>query len=139
MRALNPQPSTRTPARRRTHPRAACGVIGLLLVFSPWAASTSQAADPNNAVAHGRKLYQAVGCWQCHGTVGQGGAAGPRLAPGPLPLDALRAFIRHSVRTMPAYPESILSDQAVADIHAYLQSLPAAARAGTLPLLRDLK
>src|SRR5262249_38956115 len=35
-----------------------------------------------------------AGCWQCHGTVGQGGAAGPKLAPDPLPFDALSSFVR---------------------------------------------
>ena len=40
---------------------------------------------------------------------------------------------------MPAYPETILTDAAIADIHAYLQSIPAAPRADSLPLLRDLR
>jgi ubiquinol-cytochrome c reductase cytochrome c subunit len=110
-------------------------VLGMLLL----GASMPRAADTTAAIASGRQLYMTVGCWQCHGTVGQGGSAGPRLAPGPLPLEALRAFLRHSARAMPAYPETILTDAAIADIHAYLQSLPAAPRADTLPLLRGLR
>ena len=110
-------------------------MLGVLMLGAP----LPRAADASTAIASGRQLYMAVGCWQCHGTVGQGGSAGPRLAPGPMPLDALRAFLRHSVRAMPAYPATILSDAGIADIHAYLKSLPAAPRAETLPLLRDLR
>jgi len=111
-------------------------LLGVLLLG---ASTMPRAADTGAAIANGRQLYLAVGCWQCHGTVGQGGSAGPRLAPGPMPLEALRAFLRHSVRAMPAYPETILTDAAIADIHAYLQSIPAPPRADTLPLLRDLR
>jgi ubiquinol-cytochrome c reductase cytochrome c subunit len=114
-------------------------VTALALALLLSGASVPRAADTASAIAQGRQLYMAVGCWQCHGTVGQGGSAGPRLAPGPMPLEALRAFLRNSVRTMPAYPETILSDAAIADIHAYLQSIPAAPPADTLPLLRDLR
>jgi ubiquinol-cytochrome c reductase cytochrome c subunit len=120
--------------------RSVAVVLSLLaLLLSAGAATTTRAAEPPSAVANGRQLYLRVGCWQCHGTVGQGGSAGPRLAPGPMPLEALRAFLRNSVRAMPAYPQTILSDAAIADIHAYLRSLPAAPRAETVPLLRELR
>lgn len=122
----------------------ACVLGALLLGASPpraadTIAADTIAADTGAGVARGREAYLSVGCWQCHGTVGQGGSAGPRLAPGPLPLEALRAFLRNSVRTMPAYPTTILTDAAIDDIHAYLQSLPAPPRADSLPLLRALK
>ena len=35
------------------------------------------AADAGN----GKRLFMADGCYMCHGTVGQGGSSGPRLAP----------------------------------------------------------
>lgn len=137
-RATPRPPSTRGP---RPAPSAAPRRRMTALAFAVLllGASMPRAADTASATANGRRLYLAVGCWQCHGTVGQGGTAGPRLAPGPMPLEALRAFLRNSVRTMPAYPETILSDAAVADIHAYLQSVLAAPRAETLPLLRQLR
>ena len=125
----------RPPARTALHTRLRAFALAVLLLGP----SVPRAAETTAAIANGRQLYMAVGCWQCHGTVGQGGSAGPRLAPGPMPLEALRAFLRNSVRAMPAYPETILTDAAVADIHAYLQSIPAAPRAETLPLLRDLR
>ncbi len=112
------------------------GLVAAILVAC---AAPSFAADPKAAIANGRKLYMSVGCYQCHGTVGQGGAAGPRLAPEPMPLEALRAFIRNTSRVMPSYPASVLADAAVADIHAYLQAIPPAPPAASIPLLRAVR
>lgn len=102
-------------------------------------ATSAIAADQKPSVANGRKLYVEVGCYQCHGYAGQGGAAGLTLAPEPMPLEALTTFIRNSDKVMPPYPASILTDQQVADIHAYLESIPVAPKVESLPLLRDLK
>jgi mono/diheme cytochrome c family protein len=63
------------------------------------------------------------GCWQCHGEVGQGGV-GPKLAPDPLPYDALSTFVRTTNRNMPPFSEQILSNDDLVDIYAYLQSIP---------------
>ena len=83
----------------------------------------------------GRETFVAKGCWQCHGFAGQGGA-GTRLAPDPLPLEGLTAFVRNTRGRMPPYPEAILSNEDLADIHAYLQSIPKAADYRSIPLLR---
>jgi ubiquinol-cytochrome c reductase cytochrome c subunit len=78
------------------------------------------------------------GCWQCHGTVGQGSPiSGPKLAPDPLPLEAMSAFIRGSNRAMPPYKEEVLPNTDLADIHAYLSSVPKPPDYKTIPLLAD--
>jgi mono/diheme cytochrome c family protein len=64
------------------------------------AGQASQAAPAGNAET-GKKLWTSVGCWQCHGYEGQGGAAGPRLAPRPLPWAALRGYVRRPANQMP--------------------------------------
>lgn len=97
------------------------------------------AADHKPSVANGRKLYVSTGCYQCHGYAGQGGSAGVALAPETMPLDALTTFIRNSDKIMPPYPASILPDDQVADIHAYLVSIPRPPKSESIPLLRDLK
>lgn len=107
----------------------------MVLIAALTLVTSANAADVKN----GRKIYDAVGCYQCHGHAGQGGSAGPKLAPEPLPLEALRDFIRNTDKQMPPYPASILSDAEVADIHAYLASIPTPPKASSLPLLRDLK
>lgn len=117
---------------------AAAGLLCMLGALGA-AAGAAFAADRAAAVENGRRLYMAVGCYQCHGTVGQGGTAGPRIAPEPMPLEALRAFLRNSVRAMPAYPESILDDAGIADLHAYLASIPPSPRVEDLPALRRLR
>ena len=86
---------------------------------------------------NGKQVFMRAGCWQCHGTVGQGGAAGPKLAPDPLPFDALSSFVRTTNRQMPAYREEVLSDADLADLYAYLESIPQGPDAKTIPLLNQ--
>ncbi len=85
----------------------------------------------------GKEMFVQHGCWQCHGFVGQGGITGPKLGPDPLPLDSLSAFIRSSNGPMPPYPEKILSNEDLADIHAYLASVPKPKDYKTIPLLNN--
>ena len=40
---------------------------------------------------------------------------------------------------MPPYAAAVLSDQDLADIHAYLESIPKGTDYKTIPLLRDVK
>ena len=85
----------------------------------------------------GRAAYVAHGCWQCHGFVGQGGITGPKLAPDPIPMEAFAAFVRTTDRAMPPYSETILSNDDLTDIHAYLESIPQAPDYRTIPLLSE--
>ena len=94
-------------------------------------AAPALAAD----AAKGKSAFMKNGCWQCHGELGQGGAAGKTLAPKPMPFEAFNVFVRNSNGPMPPYPKGILSDADLADIHAYLQSIPAARDYKSIPLL----
>jgi len=85
----------------------------------------------------GKQAFMKYGCWQCHGTVGQGGVTGPKLAPDPIPLEAMSAFIRSSNRQMPPYREQVLPNEDLADIHAYLSSIPKPPDYKTIPILND--
>ena len=85
----------------------------------------------------GKEAYVQHGCWQCHGFVGQGGIAGPALAPNVIPLEALTSFVRNSNRSMPPYKEAILSNADLAEIHAYLVSIPKPADPNSIPLLKQ--
>jgi ubiquinol-cytochrome c reductase cytochrome c subunit len=109
-----------------------CLRVALALVVSSLLAGQAFAASAEN----GKRVFMRVGCWQCHGTVGQGGAAGPKIAPDPLPYEALAAFVRTTNRAMPPYREAVLSNADLADIHAYLESIPKPPAAESLPLLR---
>ena len=86
---------------------------------------------------NGKKVYMQVGCWGCHGTLGQGGVTGPKLAPDPMPYETFAAFVRTTNRAMPPYREPVLSNADLADIYAYMQSVPKPADYKTIPLLNQ--
>jgi mono/diheme cytochrome c family protein len=100
----------------------------LLAAVSFTAVACAQAQDaPKGDAAKGKQLWLADGCSYCHGTVGQGGggrAAGLRIAHQPLPFEAFLNQVRRPADEMPVYVEAVLSNQDVADIFAYIQSLP---------------
>jgi mono/diheme cytochrome c family protein len=96
------------------------------------AGTTAPAADPVN----GKRVFFADGCVYCHGTTGAGGGpAGPRLAPNPLPLEGVIAKVRTPSGRMPVYSPAVLRDTEIADIVAYLQSIPKGTDAKDIPLL----
>ena len=63
------------------HPIGLQIAVGLaVLVLWDGAASAGDAAK-------GKQTYARVGCFACHGHQGQGGVAGLKLAPDPLPYE----------------------------------------------------
>ncbi len=95
--------------------------------------SAAAAAD----AVKGKEYFVKFQCQSCHGTFGQGGNSGPKLAPDPLPLDAMMNFVRNSTGQMPAYTATILNDAQFADIHAWLSSQPKTQDYKTIPLLNQ--
>jgi ubiquinol-cytochrome c reductase cytochrome c subunit len=88
----------------------------------------------------GKAAFVNFGCWQCHGFQGQGSVAtsnGKALAPDPLPWEGFSAFVRTSNTGMPPYTDKVLSDDDLADIYAYLQSIPKTADYKSIPLLNQ--
>jgi mono/diheme cytochrome c family protein len=113
----------------------ATAVLGAALVIGLTAGAL--AADKRGKVARGKQLYMATGCFQCHGTRGEGGGfAGPRLAPGPMPLEGLMLQLRRPRARMPIYTDVVMPDTDVADIYAYLQSVPKGKTAAEIPMLK---
>src|ERR1700730_4367187 len=86
---------------------------------------------------HGKIELVQHGCWQCHGFQGQGASTGAKLAPDPIALEAFTAFVRTTDRGMPPYSEAVLSDEDLADLHAYLQSIPKPPDPKSLSLLNQ--
>lgn len=116
--------------------------ITSLLALTLWVLPLvgQSAAKAGNAES-GKKIYVAVGCYQCHGLQGQGGSAapvgsyGPRLAPVKLPVAAIRAYLRHPSGNMPPYTAKVLSDAQIDDIYAFLKTIPAPPPVKDIPLL----
>lgn len=121
-------------------PHANILLAGALLVGTSSIAGAQNPAPQPGATqagdaARGQHLFMADGCYECHGTVGQGGV-GPRLAPDPLPAAAIAQYIRNPANVMPPYVEKVLGDPDVRDIYAYLATIPQPPPLKDIPLLR---
>jgi len=91
----------------------------------------------DSGAANGKKLFSKYGCYECHGTQGQGTTAGARLAPKPIALAALIAYVRRPGGQMPPYTAKVVSDAELADIRAYLASIAEPPPAKSIPLLNQ--
>jgi mono/diheme cytochrome c family protein len=97
----------------------------------------AQSAAPSGDAAHGKRLYAADGCYQCHGRAAQGARpTGPRLARTDLPFDAFVQQLRQPSDLMPPYTRVVMSDKDVADIYAYLKTLPEPPKLADIPILQ---
>ena len=86
--------------------------------------------------ARGAKLFVDRACWQCHGLAAQGGGiAGPRLAGRVQAWAAFAAYVRRPTEEMIPYTAKVLPDQELADIFAWLRSLPPPPDVESVPVL----
>jgi ubiquinol-cytochrome c reductase cytochrome c subunit len=108
-------------------------MASLLAVETP---AGQNAASLGNA-ENGKKIFSAYGCYHCHGYVGQGGAAGARLNPVPLSWPNFTKYVRHPSGQMPPYTAKVVTDQELADIYAYLQSIPKPPDVKSIPILNN--
>ena len=112
-----------------------------IAAFVALAATGAWAADvPKGDTVKGKQLFLTKGCSYCHGTVGQGGGGrtgGLRIANMGLGFPAFINQLRHPVNEMPPYVASALPDSDVADIFAYVASLPPPPDVKTIPILNN--
>jgi mono/diheme cytochrome c family protein len=109
-----------------------------LLFIALLAAGIASAQQAGNA-DNGKKLFSSKGCWECHGYAGQGGRDGARLASTALTEQAFVRYVRKPSGAMPAFVEKILPDAELADIYAYVKSLPGPKQVKDVPLLNQMK
>jgi ubiquinol-cytochrome c reductase cytochrome c subunit len=116
-------------------------IAGIRVIIGPAAFAAALMLGQGSAVAasaeKGKAGFVQHGCWQCHGYQGQGGVTGLKLAPDPIPFETLSNFVRTTNRAMPPYREEILSNEDLADIYAYLQSIPKDPDPKSIPLLNQ--
>lgn len=107
--------------------RVAAVAAALVLCIGAVSASAQDAEQaPAGNAARGKALFHADGCWECHGTVGQGGGfAGPRIGPMELPWSAFIQQLRAPQNNMPPYEAKVLPTGDAANIYAFLKSIPA--------------
>lgn len=98
-----------------------------------------RAQDSAGNADAGKLLYMKKGCYQCHGTVGQGTIAGARIGPPPLSAQGLIRYVRRPAGQMPAFTEKVMSDRELTDVYSFLKTIPQAKRSKDIPLLNDLR
>jgi mono/diheme cytochrome c family protein len=119
-------------------------LIVTIVLAAAWPALSQQSPPSAHrpSAVHGREVFLSLGCYTCHGTVGQGGA-GATLAPNTLPLAGFAAWVRNGTpgwsvaNGMPSFSQRVVSDDDLADVREYLATLPAPRPAKDIPLLND--
>lgn len=98
----------------------------------------SETAPAGNA-ENGRRLFVRDGCYECHGREGQGSlqTRASQIGPPPFPFSAFLAYVRHPSGAMPPYTAKVVSDAEMADIYAFLKSVPLPPQPASIPLLNQ--
>jgi len=112
-----------------------CTVITIVAVTLLSVLPRAQAAESD--AAKGKELFVKYACYQCHGREGQGGAAGARIAPHPIALQAMIAYVRHPAGQMPPVTAKVVSDAELADIYAFLKTIQEPKPVKDIPLLNQ--
>jgi mono/diheme cytochrome c family protein len=111
------------------------------IVLMPIAGAAQAPAQtvPSGNAENGARLFVKYTCHYCHGTVGQGGVAGARVAQVARNTDAFLRYLRRPSGQMPAFSEKIVPDQDLIDIYLHLRRLPEAKPAKDIPLLNSIR
>jgi mono/diheme cytochrome c family protein len=99
-------------------------------------AALACAQSPTADAKRGKELFLNYACYSCHSFDGHGGA-GARLVPMPMNQAAFIAFVRNAGR-MPSHSSKVLPDAQLADIYAYIKTLPSSPDAKNIPLIQEL-
>src|SRR5262245_27671205 len=108
-------------------------LAGLLIL------GTSASSQTTGNAENGKRLFTKETCYFCHGTAGQGGRDGARIAATSLNVQGFIRYVRRPAGAMPAFTEKLLSDQQLTDIYAYLKALPVAKSPKDIPLLDQMR
>ncbi len=113
--------------------------------FMPELPAQTAAAGLQGGVENGERQYMELKCWACHGYTGETGD-GTRLNPPRMNQTAFIAYVRRPSgaklgpgpgNSMPPYAGTRVSDQDLADIHAWLEALPSTSPSPEdIPLLK---
>lgn len=116
----------------------ALGITAWLLLASTAAAQApATLAAPTGDATRGKVLFeQTLRCYACHGFDAQTGS--PRLVPMVRPEDVFLAYVKKpATQGMPSFRDA--ADRDLADVYAYIRSIPRAAPAAeSIPLLKSI-
>jgi mono/diheme cytochrome c family protein len=111
----------------------AAALFGFLSARAQESSGTAPAGNADN----GKKLFMSDGCYECHGRLGQGAAqtGAARIGPPQLSFEGFQSYVRAPKVNMPPYSSKAIPDQDLADIYAYLKSIPMPPKGKDIPLL----
>ena len=110
------------------------------LVSGPRAVVAQEPGALRGDVENGKVLFENYTCFGCHGYTAETGR-GPRLNPPRLNQERFIAYLRNppNPRRMPPYQQTEVADQNLADIYAFLVSLPPGSpEAERIPILSEI-
>ena len=92
-------------------------------------ASQNSAAPHGGNAQNGKKVFEKLGCFRCHGSAGEGmaqtgkEAAPPKIASSRLLLQDFVRFVRAPKGQMPPFSAAQVSDEELSDVYAFLQTV----------------
>lgn len=110
---------------------------GLIAQAPAAPATTAPLAAPTGDATRGKVLFeQTLRCYACHGFDGQTGS--PRLVPMARSEEVFLAYVKKpATQGMPSFRDA--ADRDLADVYAYIRSIPRAAPAAeSIPLLKSI-
>ena len=131
--------------------RPACGkgilafIVAVALLTLPASSTRTETTSPApqdekppaGNIQNGKKLFTSYGCFECHGHQAEGtSVGGPRLGPNPISFPGFIKYVRQPTGQMPPFTIKVTSDADLADIYAFLQSLPQPPKADNIPALK---
>lgn len=111
-------------------------VFAFLQLLAP--APQADALAPGNP-QNGQRFFHDYGCYQCHGMQGQGSTqtGGSRIGPPQIDFSAFLSYVRQPTNQMPPYTSKAVPDSQMADIFAFLKTIPLAPPSKNIPLLNQ--
>ncbi|MBZ5632710.1 MAG: cytochrome c [Acidobacteriia bacterium] len=114
-------------------------IFGFLAPVAATSLLVVSAVAQQGDATRGKKMFVDYSCYACHGFSGQNGP-GKRLVPMKMATVVFTAYVRSpGTNQMPSYSAKVLSDAQLADIWAYIKTLPDSPEAKDIPLVQQLK
>jgi mono/diheme cytochrome c family protein len=111
-------------------------LLGLVAPVRAQQRPSTPTAPAPEAIEKGKQNFVTYACYACHGYSGQGSDVGPRIDANRLTLQGFVNVVRKPARRMPPFrTERQVSDAALAEIYAFLKSVPSPPDPKSIPLL----
>ena len=113
-------------------------ILATVMVFVLGGMSSAQVpdAEPRGDAENGKEIYSSYGCYSCHGYAAHGGPGG-RIGPPAYGFTGFARYVRQPTGVMPLYTSRVVTDQELADIYAFLETIPEPVPAERIPLLSN--